>query len=212
MCISILLFILKDVCADVGEPNGIVSISIANFDSTYRYILKDDILIEADPPCGASDSACAKRLLGQIIQSHDRAKSKEIENARAGVASLPFGTQWANVSPNKKFVMYGPDNLIIKSKGSAFVMNAKDNNILLELADEGYSIECVKWIHDSLGLAILESKSHLNKTPLGIIGAIFGHGVSVSNYILRMVWLDNSHPNANYAIPRSFDESEACLD
>lgn len=216
---SLLLFLIHgaaSVHAD-GDDSRDVRIAVATRENFFGFVLHGGSFValpdEGSPERGRKTGResfrallAQKRLANKVAVA---AAKREIE--RNG-SVLPIGVQWANFSSDGKRVAYGSEHPDITTRHSVTI--AEGQRIVYSNSDPQRAIECLRWLPDSKTLAILESKSHLSKTPLGVLAALTGHGVPVSRYTLRLVSFegDGQIGVAVFELPGKFEEAVACLD
>ncbi len=217
-------FLMLDAgAAQLGSVNGLpdVVINIATGDALYgkvatdnglyRYVLHNGSLAEMQDGCFSRNSPCIVPNVMHTLLSRRTFVSEEATRNRN---ILPNGVKWALFSDDKKHVVYSFEGIFGSGSLSLVVMQLDAQRIVYSLVDPEVTIDCIRWLPDLKSLAILDSKTRVSKTPLGIFAALSGHGIPIANYSLRIVSFDNNNKvsEERFPLPRSFKESVACLD
>ena len=211
------LLMMQHVCAapservdrlsDVDELPDIVVI-VATGEAAHRYVLHNGSFTEMPDgflPDPYAHPALRKSFEHQLLMQGEPKKNRNI---------LPKGAEWALFSTDRKRVVYGFDFLFGSKNHSLVVARTDEQRVIYSAVDPAVSINEIRWLPDAKSLVILESKSRLSMTPLGIFGALSGHGMSVTRYTLRIVSFDSDDTVSvkKFPLPRSFDDPMACLD
>lgn len=216
LAVGILAFLLiQPVCAAPSEradelPDVVVIVVAEK--AVYRYLLHNGSFTEMAGRCViGSTNECSYRYA--LRDSNAQAISVE-EDAAKNRNVLPKEAKWALFSTDKKRVVYGFDVPYASRSLSLVVARPDEQRVIYSVVDPDVRYDCMHWLSDGRSLAILESKSRLSMTPLGIFGALSGHGMPITRYTLRIVSFDSDDTVSvkQFPLPRSFDDPMACLD
>ncbi len=192
------LLLMQHVCAapservdrlsDVDELPDVVVIVVTR-EATHRYVLHNGSFTEMPdgflPEKNSSPythPALRKSFEHQLLIQGEPKKNRNV---------LPKGAEWALFSTDKKRVVYGFDSPFGSKSLSLVVARTDEQRVIYSAVDPAVSINEIRWLPDAKSLVILESKSRLSMTPLGIFGALSGHGMPVIRYTLRIVSFDS---------------------
>ncbi len=211
---GILTFLpIQHVCAAPSERvDGLpdVVVNVATDDANYRYVLHNGNLAEMPNGCLPQNDPCeAPNAMRSLLAQRDSVAAEAEKNRNV----LPKGVEWALFSNAKKLVVYGFEKVFGSRSLSLVVAKPGEQRVVYSADDPEVRINCIRWLSDAT-LAILESKSRSSLTPIGIFGALSGHGIPVTRYTLRIVSFDSDEKASVVKFPllRSFDDSVACLD
>ncbi|MBU4201356.1 MAG: hypothetical protein KKE37_11595, partial [Verrucomicrobia bacterium] len=114
---------------------------------------------------------------------------KESERRRASDAEMRKNTitdiQWSEASPDKKYLIVGYENPVVRSMKNASLFRLDTLTISHIVRTD--SLVDVGWMNNSATLLILERYGKYSKKPSGILGALAGHPISIATYRLRAI-------------------------
>jgi hypothetical protein len=189
LTLCIMIAIAVNVLAEIPDfyPFEKVLIEIVNHDQLLQYRIISPTLEPVTISTHAR-KAGPDDPLAETIKTLKLTQASRREAAKGFKVKFERPVMWANLSPDKNYVLFGLDDPAYQTMHQVVLMRVSDRQVISDFGYIAGSYICDSmWSSDSKMILILGSSEYVKKNPWGILAALSGHPIQMHTFFVDVI-------------------------